>query len=161
MSAADADVDRRDAILSVRDLTVTFAGADGAEHVAVKDFSLTIGAGEFVGIMGEPGCGKSTAAIAMMGLVRPPGRIDGGEVRYLGRDLLTTSETELDAIRGKEIGLVVQNPRTSLHPMLTVGRQIENVYRAHNRVGRRKARGRAIEMLRLVGINDPERRIES
>ena len=161
MSAADADVDRRDAILSVRDLTVTFAGADGAEHVAVKDFSLTIGAGEFVGIMGEPGCGKSTAAIAMMGLVRPPGRIDGGEVRYLGRDLLTTSEAELDAIRGKEIGLVVQNPRTSLHPMLTVGRQIENVYRAHNRVGRRKARGRAIEMLRLVGINDPERRIES
>ena len=110
-----------DEILSVRGLTVAFAGSEGAEHVAVKDFSLTIGAGEFVGVMGEPGCGKSTAAIAMMGLVRPPGRIVSGEVHYLGRDLLAMSDAELDAIRGRDIGLIVQSPRTSLHPMLTVG----------------------------------------
>jgi oligopeptide/dipeptide ABC transporter ATP-binding protein len=148
-------------ILAVRDLTVSFAGADGTEHVAVRDFSLTIGAGEFVGIMGEPGCGKSTAAIAMMGLVRPPGLIAAGSVSYLGQDLLAMSDDELDAIRGRDIGLIVQSPRTSLHPMLTVGRQIENVYRAHNKVGRRAARQRAIEMLRLVGINDPERRVKS
>ena len=150
-----------DDILSVRGLTVAFAGSEGTEHVAVKDFSLTIGAGEFVGVMGEPGCGKSTAAMGMMGLVRPPGRIVSGEVHYLGRDLLAMNDAELDAIRGKDIGLIVQSPRTSLHPMLTVGRQIENVYLAHNRVSRRAARARAIEMLQLVGINDPERRVKS
>ena len=150
-----------DDILSVRGLTVAFAGSEGTEHVAVNDFSLTIGAGEFVGVMGEPGCGKSTAAIGMMGLVRPPGRIVSGEVHYLGRDLLAMNDAELDAIRGKDIGLIVQSPRTSLHPMLTVGRQIENVYLAHNRVSRRAARARAIEMLQLVGINDPERRVKS
>ncbi len=161
MSAAAPDVAPREEILAVRGLTVAFAGANGAEHVAVKDFSLAIGAGEFVGIMGEPGCGKSTAAIAMMGLVRPPGRILRGEVRYGGRDLLSMSDRELDAIRGKEIGLIVQSPRTSLHPMLTVGRQIEKVYRAHNNVSRRAARARALEMLALVGINDPERRVKS
>ena len=150
-----------DDILSVRGLTVAFAGSEGTEHVAVNDFSLTIGAGEFVGVMGEPGCGKSTAAIGMMGLVRPPGRIVSGEVHYLGRDLLAMNDAELDAIRGKDIGLIVQSPRTSLHPMLTVGRQIENVYLAHNRVSRKAARARAIEMLQLVGINDPERRVKS
>ena len=150
-----------DDILSVRGLTVAFAGSEGTEHVAVKDFCLTIDAGEFVGVMGEPGCGKSTAAIGMMGLVRPPGRIVSGEVHYLGRDMLAMHDAELDAIRGKDIGLIVQSPRTSLHPMLTVGRQIENVYLAHNRVSRKAARARAIEMLQLVGINDPERRVKS
>ena len=150
-----------DDILSVRGLTVAFAGSEGTEHVAVNDFSLTIGAGEFVGVMGEPGCGKSTAAIGMMGLVRPPGRIVSGEVHYLGRDMLAMNDAELDAIRGKDIGLIVQSPRTSLHPMLTVGRQIENVYLAHNRVSRKAAHARAIEMLQLVGINDPERRVKS
>ena len=155
--AAEGDDD----ILSVRALTVAFAGSEGTEHIAVKDFSLTIGAGEFVGVMGEPGCGKSTAATAMMGLVRPPGRIVSGEVHYLGRDLLSMNDAELDAIRGKDIGLIVQSPRTSLHPMLTVGRQIEKVYRAHNRVSRKAAHARAIEMLQLVGINDPERRVKS
>ena len=127
----------------------------------MNDFSLTIGAGEFVGVMGEPGCGKSTAAIGMMGLVRPPGRIVSGEVHYLGRDMLAMNDAELDAIRGKDIGLIVQSPRTSLHPMLTIGRQIENVYLAHNRVSRKAAHARAIEMLQLVGINDPERRVKS
>ncbi len=161
MSVAAEQAAAQDPILAVRDLTVSFAGSAGGSHVAVKDFSLTIGAGEFVGIMGEPGCGKSTAAIAMMGLVRPPGKIVKGAVSYLGQDLLTMSDTELDAIRGREIGLIVQSPRTSLHPMLTVGRQIENVYRAHNKVGRKAARKHAIEMLRLVGINDPERRVKS
>ena len=161
MSAEALHAGPGDDILSVQGLTVAFAGTDGAEHVAVKDFSLTIGAGEFVGVMGEPGCGKSTAAIAMMGLVRPPGRIVSGAVRYLGRDLLAMTDAELDAIRGRDIGLIVQSPRTSLHPMLTVGRQIENVYRVHNRVSRKAARARAIEMLRLVGINDPERRVKS
>lgn len=150
-----------DDILDVRGLSVTFAGTDGAEHVAVKDFSLTIGAGEFVGVMGEPGCGKSTVVIAMMDLVRPPGRVVSGQVHYLGRDLLAMNDAELDAIRGRDIGLIVQSPHTSLHPMLTIGRQIENVYRARNRVSRRAARARAIEMLRLVGINDPERRVKS
>ena len=108
-------------ILDAAGLTVHFASKEGGETLAVDDFSLTIRPGEFVGIMGEPGCGKSTAAIALMGLVRPPGEISGGSVQFLGRDLLAMSDDEIAAIRGKDIGLIVQNPRTSLHPLLTVG----------------------------------------
>ena len=148
-------------ILEAVGLTVRFTSKESGETVAVDDFSLTIRSGEFVGIMGEPGCGKSTAAIALMGLVRPPGEITGGSVRFLGRELLTLADEEITAIRGRDIGLIVQNPRTSLHPMLTVGNQISRVHRAHNKVSRREAWSHAIDMLRMVGINDPERRVKA
>ncbi|MDQ2805107.1 MAG: ABC transporter ATP-binding protein [Pseudomonadota bacterium] len=145
-------------LLSVRDLSVTFHRQDEAPLAAVRGFSLDIREGEFVGLMGEPGCGKSTAAIALMGLVKPPGRIDGGSVMFRGRDLLAMSQAEQASLRGGEIGLIVQNPRTSLHPLLNVGTQIANVYRAHEQASAAAAWDRAIEMLRLVGINDPARR---
>ena len=148
-------------ILEATGLTVRFTSKEGIETVAVDDFSLTIRPGEFVGIMGEPGCGKSTAAIALMGLVRPPGEISGGSVRFLGQDLLAMSDDEVANIRGKDIGLIVQNPRTSLHPMLTVGNQISRVYRAHNKVSKKEAWQHAIDMLRMVGMNDPERRVKA
>ena len=148
----------RPVILSARGLTVAFPRERGPELAAVRNFVLEIRAGEFVGLMGEPGCGKSTASIALMGLVKPPGRIVAGSVSFEGKDLLELSEPELRKIRGKDIGLIVQNPRTSLHPMLTVGRQIANVYRAHNAVRKAEAAAHAVEMLRMVGINDPERR---
>ncbi len=147
--------------LEAAGLSVSFRGKDGSETVAVDGFSLTIRPGEFVGIMGEPGCGKSTAAIALMGLVRPPGEIIAGSVRFLGNDLLAMSDDEVAAIRGKDIGLIVQNPRTSLHPMLTVGNQISRVYRAHNKVSKKAAWQHAIDMLRMVGMNDPERRVKA
>ncbi|MDQ2804675.1 MAG: ABC transporter ATP-binding protein, partial [Pseudomonadota bacterium] len=145
-------------LLSVRDLSVTFQRQDEAPLRAVRGFSVDIREGEFVGLMGEPGCGKSTAAIALMGLVKPPGRIEGGSVTFRGRDLLAMTPAEQAALRGGEIGLIVQNPRTSLHPLLKVGTQIANVYQAHERATAREAWDRAIEMLRLVGINDPGRR---
>ncbi len=148
-------------ILEAAGLTVRFAGTEDGETVAVDDFSLIIRPGEFVGIMGEPGCGKSTAAIALMGLVRPPGEISGGSVQFLGQDLLAMNDDEIAAIRGKDIGLIVQNPRTSLHPMLTVGNQISRVYRAHNKVSKKEAWQHAISMLRMVGMNDPERRVKA
>jgi len=162
MSATEnAQTDGAAPILEAAGLTVRFDGEDGAQTVAVDDFSLTIRPGEFVGIMGEPGCGKSTAAIALMGLVRPPGRISAGSVQFLGQDLLALSDEETAAIRGRDIGLIVQNPRTSLHPMLTVGNQISRVYRAHNKVSKKEAWQHAIEMLRMVGMNDPERRVKA
>ena len=147
-------------ILSARGLNVAFP-REGGEATVVKDFSLDVRAGEFVGLMGQPGCGKSTASVALMGLVKPPGWIVSGSVSFLGRDLLTLDEPELRDVRGKDVGLIVQNPRTSLHPMLNVGTQISNVYRSHNKVGANEAWNHAIMMLRMVGINDPERRVHA
>jgi oligopeptide/dipeptide ABC transporter ATP-binding protein len=95
----------------------------------------------------------------MLGLVRPPGEIPVGTVEFLGQNLLEMGEEELRAIRGRDIGMIVQNPRSSLHPMLRVGTQISNVYRAHKKVSKKEAWQHAIEMLRMVGINDPEQRV--
>lgn len=148
-------------IIEARNVAVAFPRESGADVVAVRDFSISIGAGEFVGLMGEPGCGKSIAAMALMGLVRTPGHITQGSITFLGQDLLALDEDELRAIRGRDIGMIVQNPRFSLHPMLRVGVQISNVYRAHNKVSRREAWSHAIDMLRMVGINDPERRVKA
>jgi oligopeptide/dipeptide ABC transporter ATP-binding protein len=156
-----APVDRpagTDELIAVEGLRVSFPTPDGGRLVAVRDVSLSIAPGEFVGLMGEPGCGKSTIATALLGLVRPPGRIEAGTVRFAGRDLLLMSEAERASLRGHQIGLIVQNPRTSLHPLLNVGSQIANVYRAHNKGSRKAAWARAIEMLEMVGINDPARR---
>jgi len=156
-AAPDPKTDRP-IILSARDLTVAFPRPKASDVEAVKGFSLEIRAGEFVGLMGEPGCGKSTAAIALMGLVKPPGRIVSGQVSFDGHDMVNLTEPELRKIRGKDMGLIVQNPRTSLHPMLKVGQQISNVYRSHNAVDKKAAWSHAVDMLRMVGINDPERR---
>jgi len=145
-------------VLEATGLRVAFPRPDGSVLTAVRGFGVTIRAGEFVGVLGEPGCGKSTAAMALMGLVRAPGRIGAGSVRFMGQDLLTMPEPDRAAIRGRDIGLIVQNPRTALHPLMTVGQQIANVYGAHNRTTRRDAMAHAIEMLRMVGINDPARR---
>lgn len=149
------------AIIEARNISVVFPQADGPDVTAVRDFSLSIKEGEFVGIMGEPGCGKSIAAMALLGLVRPPGLITQGEVEFLGRNLIGMDDQELRTIRGKDIGLIVQNPRHSLHPMMRVGTQIARVYRVHNDVSKREAWNHAIEMLRMVGINDPERRVKA
>lgn len=148
-------------LLSARALSVVFEPEDRPPMRAVEDFALEVRHGEFVGLMGGPGCGKSTAALALMGLVRVPGRITSGEVRFAGRDLLAIPEAERAALRGRDIGLVVQNPRSALHPLLDIGTQISQVVRAHTGVSRKAAASRAIEMLRMVGINDPARRVRA
>ncbi|MGR3804173.1 oligopeptide/dipeptide ABC transporter ATP-binding protein [Marinibacterium profundimaris] len=128
---------------------------------AIDSISLDVRKGEIVGLLGESGSGKSVAAYAMLGLTKPMGQITSGEVILGGRDLLKLPQPALRDMRGKEIGLIVQNPRSSLHPMIPVGSQIGNAWRAHNTGSADAARSRAIEMLELVGINDPERRLAS
>lgn len=144
------------ALLSAAGICVDYEGKR-----AVDGFSLDIQRGGFVGVMGQPGCGKSTAALALLGLARPPGRITAGQVLWQGRNLLEMDEGRLAGIRGSQIGLVTQSPRSALHPMLTVGAQLAKVYRAHTSASRREAREHALEMLRLVGIQEPARRLDA
>jgi ABC-type dipeptide/oligopeptide/nickel transport system ATPase component len=143
-------------ILEATNLDVIYALA-GGDVAAVRNFHLAIGETEFVGLVGESGSGKSTAALALIGMVRTPGRITRGEVRFRGDSLLTKSDDQLRAIRGREIGLIVQNSRAALNPLLTVGHQIANVYRAHHDVSSREASERAVESLAAVGIADHRR----
>jgi ABC-type dipeptide/oligopeptide/nickel transport system ATPase component len=147
-------------ILEATKLNVVYP-LPGGEVPAVKDFSIAIGEREFVGLVGESGSGKSTAALALMGLVRTPGRIVSGEIRFRGESVLTKSDDELRAIRGNEIGLIVQNSRAALNPLLRVGDQIANVYRAHHEVSKQDALQHAIDSLAAVGISDPLRRAKS
>jgi peptide/nickel transport system ATP-binding protein len=150
----------RKTVIATEGLTVAYPGEDG-EVVAVREAGFSIGQGEIVGLVGETACGKSTAALALLGMVRPPGRRLAGSVLFEGRDLFAMPAETLREIRGRDIGLIVQNPRMALSPLHTVGAQIVNVYRAHNAVGRSEAMRHAVEMLRLVGINDPERRVHA
>ncbi|MEM1430542.1 MAG: ABC transporter ATP-binding protein [Pseudomonadota bacterium] len=147
-------------LMAAEGLTVGYPTAEGVVR-PLQGFDLTLREREIVGLIGDAGSGKSTAALALMGLVRPPGRIEAGRVALDGTDLMSLDEDRLREMRGREIGVIVQNPRAALNPMLRVGRQIGNVYRAHNDATAAEARARAVEMLRLVGINDPERRVSA
>ena len=147
-------------IMAARDLRVSYPVADG--KVSVLDgFSIYIREREVVGLIGDAGSGKSTAALALMGVVRPPGQIEAGSVKLGDEELLAADEDRLREIRGKDIGLIVQNPCAALNPMLKVGRQIGNVFRAHSDASKADANERAVEMLRMVGINDPEQRVSA
>ncbi len=149
-----------DPILSVHDLRVGYE-VPGALVTPVQSVSFDIRPREVVGLIGDAGSGKSTTALALMGLARAPGKILGGKVMFGGQDLLALPDNEIRKIRGRDIGIIVQNPRSALNPMLRVGRQIGYAYQAHNKANATEARAHAIEMLRLVGINDPERRVEA
>jgi oligopeptide/dipeptide ABC transporter ATP-binding protein len=145
-------------LLEVQDLQ-TFFHAEGTVARAVDGVSFTVGAGETLAIVGESGSGKSVTSLSIMRLVPiPPGEIAGGRVLFRGRDLLALPEPEMRHIRGNEIGMIFQEPMSSLNPLLTVGEQIAEVVRLHQGLGRTAARQRAIEMLGRVNIPDPERR---
>jgi peptide/nickel transport system ATP-binding protein len=145
-------------LLEVQDLR-TFFHAEGTVARAVDGVSFTVGAGETLAIVGESGSGKSVTSLSIMRLVPiPPGEIAGGRVLFRGRDLLALPEPEMRHIRGNEIGMIFQEPMSSLNPLLTVGEQIAEVVRLHQGLGRTAARQRAIEMLGRVNIPDPERR---
>jgi len=143
-------------ILRVRGLTVAFGG-----ERAVAGFDLDIAPGEIVGLTGDSGAGKSTLGLALLGLVRPPGRILGGTVELEGIDVLALDEARRRRIRGAKIGLIVQNPRASLSPLHPVGQQIADAYRTHEGGTRAGAAARAVDMLRVLGLNDPERRVHA
>jgi peptide/nickel transport system ATP-binding protein len=145
------------ALLEVDNLQTHFRTPDGVNR-AVDGVSFTVGAGETLAIVGESGCGKSVTASSILRLVRePPGKI-AGAIRFDGTDLLKLDDRAMRDIRGNQISMIFQEPMTSLNPVLTVGRQICESLRLHQQLGQKRAERRAVEMLRLVGIAEPERR---
>ncbi len=147
-------------ILQVRNLRTVF-GSERGEIVAVDDVSFDVGRGEVLGIVGESGSGKSVTALSIMGLLpQPPGRVAGGAIMFEGEDLLKLGPRARRAVRGGAIGMIFQEPMTSLNPVFTVGDQIVETIRAHERMGPRAARARAIDMLGRVGIAAPDRRMD-
>lgn len=147
-------------LLSVDDLSVTFRTDHGVVP-AVRDFSYTLDAGETLAIVGESGSGKSVGALAVMRLIPdPPGRISDGTIRFGDRSLLTLPESEMQRIRGNEIAMIFQEPMTSLNPVLTVAEQIVEAVQLHQDLNKQDARARALEMLELVQITEPEQRLD-
>jgi oligopeptide/dipeptide ABC transporter ATP-binding protein len=142
-------------LLDIRNLTCSFRTADGAAR-AVDDVSFSVARAETLGVVGESGCGKTVTALAILRLIpSPPGRIDGGEIIYKGTDLLTLPMREMRKIRGNEISMIFQEPMTSLNPVFTCGYQIDEAVILHQKVGKKEARSRTVEMLHIVGIPDP------
>ncbi len=145
-------------LLSIKDLSVQFA-TDGGTFTALSKVSFDVPKNAVVGLMGESGCGKSVTALSIVRLVpEPAGRITGGSVLFEGVDLLTLSERQLEAVRGKRIGFVFQDPQASLNPVYRVGSQIVEAVRLHQKISRSEAHRRAIELLRRVGVPQPEER---
>ena len=139
-------------LLEVRHLTTAFQTARG-ELTAVEDVSFNLHEGEILGIVGESGSGKSVTALTIMGLLpRPPARIAAGSIRFGGIDLTTLSDSRMQTIRGPGIAMVFQEPMTSLNPVFSIGEQIMETIRAHERLSQRAAFTRAVEMLEKVGI---------
>jgi peptide/nickel transport system ATP-binding protein len=146
-------------LLAVEGLTVGF-DTEAGERRVVEETSFTVGAGETVGLVGESGCGKSVTAMSIMRLLAsPPSHALAGRILFEGVDLLALKPEAMRALRGDRIGMVFQEPMTSLNPVLSIGYQIEEVLRLHRKLGRAEARRQALDMLRLVGIGAPERRL--
>lgn len=141
-------------LLIVEDLNVTFPGRSGATR-AVRDASFTLGR-ERLGIVGESGSGKSTTGRALLGLVPRPGIVTAKTMTYEGKDLLANSDRDWQALRGRRLSMVMQDPKFSLNPVKTVGRQIGETARLHLRTSRAGARKRTLAMLEAVQIRDPE-----
>ena len=148
------------ALLEVRDLTVSFETEDGLVQ-AVDSVSYTVDRGQALGIVGESGSGKSVSSLTVMGLTRFAGNaVISGEVLFEGRDLLTASDDDLRGLRGNDVAMIFQDPLSSLHPFYKIGDQLVEAIRAHRDVSRAQALDRAVEMLGLVGIPEPRRRVD-
>ena len=140
------------------DRLVTAFPIEGRQAAAVNAVSFALDAGETLALVGESGCGKSLTALSILRLVAPPGRIAGGAVRLEGRDLLQLDERAMRAIRGRQIGLVLQEPMTALNPVFTVGSQIAEALEVHGLARGAAARARAVELLAAVRVPEPQRR---
>lgn len=145
-------------LLSVRNLKTSFFTHVG-EVKAVRGIDFDVHEGEILGIVGESGSGKSVTSLSIMGLLAYPGRVVDGEIRLRDTDLLSLSHKEMRKIRGKEIAMIFQDPMTSLNPVYTIGNQMIEMILEHEDIGKAEAKERAIEMLKLVEIPDPERRL--
>lgn len=147
-------------LLKVDTLSTWFYTDDGIVK-AVNDVSFSLNKGHTLGIVGESGCGKSITSLSVMRLIdSPPGKIVGGKIVFKGEDLLAKSEEEMRRVRGKRIAMIFQEPMTSLNPVYTVGRQIEEALLIHESMTKKEAKRRALEMLRLVRIPLPEKRFD-
>jgi oligopeptide/dipeptide ABC transporter ATP-binding protein len=148
-------------VLEIDDLKTHFFAPEGVVR-AVDGVSYAVHGGETLGVVGESGCGKSVTALSVLRLVAsPPGRIVGGAIRLLGKNLLSLSEAEMEKIRGNDISMIFQEPMTSLNPLLTVGRQISEAVVLHQKLSQRDALDQAIETLRRVHIPEPEQRVRA
>jgi oligopeptide/dipeptide ABC transporter ATP-binding protein len=146
--------------LEIRDLQTSFFTSAGTLK-AVDGISYNVEEGETVAIVGESGCGKSVSALSILRLIPdPPGRIVGGVIRFQGQDLLTLSDEEIRMVRGRQISMVFQEPMTSLNPVLSIGLQLTETMEHHLGMSRDEAAKKAIEYLRLVGIPEPEHRLQ-
>ena len=146
-------------LLEIKGLKTWFSTDDGTVR-AVDGVSLAIQPGETLAVVGESGCGKTVTARSVLQLIdMPPGRFEAGQILWQGQNLLELSSAKMDHIRAREIGMVFQEPMTSLNPIYRVGEQIIEAVRAHQNLSRRAAHDKAVEMLRLVQIPDPERRV--
>jgi oligopeptide/dipeptide ABC transporter ATP-binding protein len=147
-------------LLDVRGLTTSFMTRDGIVR-AVTGVDLHVDRGEILGLVGESGCGKSVTSLSLMRLVASPGRIEAGEVLFDGVDLLKLPEKRMREIRGNRASMIFQQPTSSLNPVYTVAHQIGEVLELHRNMKKRAARERSLELLRMVGIPDPKRRLEA
>ncbi len=146
-------------LLQVKDLEVSFF-TNAGEVKAVRKISYDLNFGEVIGIVGESGSGKSVSSYALMGIIPDPGKVIGGNITFDGEEVLTKSETDMQNLRGKEVGMIFQDPMTSLNPVFTVGNQIEETLKRHTDLNKEKRQERMLELLTLVGINQPEKRLK-
>jgi peptide/nickel transport system ATP-binding protein len=146
-------------VLEIEDLHVHFVTSHGTVR-AVEGLSYSVRPGEMVAIVGESGSGKSVSALAVMRLLAGSARIPSGSVRFDGKDLLKLPEEEMRSIRGRDVAMIFQEPMTSLNPVLKIGLQIMEPLFIHLKMDQRAARERAIELLTLVGITDPDSRLD-
>jgi len=156
---ADVDVHPDEALLQVKNLRTSFFTADGVVH-AVDNVSFNVRRGEAVALVGESGCGKSVTAMSIMRLVAPPGKITGGAIHFKGRNLADLSEREMRNVRGNDIAMVFQEPMTSLNPVFKIGAQVAEAIRIHRKASKKEAWKQAGDMLELVSIPDPHKRLD-
>ncbi len=157
-AVADVDVNPAEALLQVKNLRTSFPTEDGLVH-AVENISFNVRRGEAVALVGESGCGKSVTAMSIMRLVASPGRITAGSIHFKGRDLASLSEREMRHVRGNDVAMIFQEPMTSLNPVFKIGAQVAEAIRLHRDVGRKEAWKQAGDMLELVSIPDPHKRL--
>ncbi len=151
---------RNSRLLEIQNLITYFYTLEGTVK-AVDDVSFSISKGEIVGLVGESGCGKSVTALSILRLIpNPPGKIVGGRIIFQGKNLCELEIQEMRKIRGNEISMIFQEPMTSLNPVFTIGSQITEAIRLHQKLSKKEALHKAIEMLNLVGIPSPEKRVE-